>query len=122
MAVTGYHFQIVPDTKLPFEAGTFDVVVSNHVIEHVGDEAAQLQHLREMRRVLSSEGVCYLVVPNRWMLREPHDGLAFLSWLPRSWRSSYLRMMKKGRVYDCEPLEMHRLERMLESAALNYRN
>jgi SAM-dependent methyltransferase len=118
----GYDFQIVNGTRLPFDDETFDAVISNHVIEHVGDESAQLNHLQEIRRVLVDRGICYLAVPNRWMLREPHYNLVFLSWLPHRWRTPYLRMMGKGRVYDCEPLEMHRLERFLRRANLNYHN
>jgi SAM-dependent methyltransferase len=119
---SSYDFQVVDDTHLPFDDGAFDVVVSNHVIEHVGDESAQLHHLEEIRRVMAEGGICYLAVPNRWMLREPHYGLAFLSWLPHRWRTRYLRAMRKGTVYDCEPLEMHRLERLLGEAKLAYCN
>ena len=66
------------------------------MIEHVGDESAQLHHLAELRRVLSKAGIGYLAVPNRWMVVEPHYRIAFLSWLPRGWRSPYLRLLGKG--------------------------
>lgn len=62
------------------------------------------------------DGVGYLAVPNRWMLTEPHYRLKFLSWWPRRLRSPYLRLMGKGTFYDCEPLQMRPLERMLETA------
>ena len=116
----GYDFHIVTDTGLPFASETFDVVLSNHVIEHVGERAAQIEHLRELRRVLKSDGVGYLAVPNRWMLVEPHYRLAFLSWLPRSLRSSYLRAMKRGEVYDCEPLTLPELDDLLKHAKLRF--
>ena len=118
----GYAFQRVESVDLPFEEASFDVVISNHVIEHVGDDEAQLAHLREIRRVLKADGVAYLAVPNRWMLTEPHYRLKFLSWWPRSWRTPYLRLMGKGDFYDCEPLELGQLERMLAAAGLAYRN
>lgn len=70
--VAGYRFYQVADTRLPFENARFDVVVSNHVIEHVGDRAAQRQHLAELGRVLRPGGIGYLAVPNRWMVFEPH--------------------------------------------------
>jgi len=112
----------VQGVKLPFEPDRFDVVISNHVIEHVGDAAAQLRHLQEIRRVLKPEGVAYLAVPNRWMLTEPHYRLKFLSWLPHSWRSPYLRWRGKGDFYDCEPLQLHELEAMLAQSGMTYRN
>ncbi|MDR1648103.1 MAG: class I SAM-dependent methyltransferase [Zoogloeaceae bacterium] len=87
----GFSFQQVSDTTLPFPDETFDVVISNHVIEHVGTISEQAHHLSELSRVLRKNGVIYLAVPNRWMLVEPHYRIAFLSWLPSSWRTPYLR-------------------------------
>lgn len=117
-----YRFQLVHDTRLPFPDNSFDVVLTNHVIEHVGDAEAQLAHLNEVRRVLRRDGVGYLAVPNRWMLVEPHFKLIFLSWWPHAWRTPYLRLMRKGMLYDCEPLQMRQLERMLATAGFQYRN
>src|SRR5947207_2206376 len=49
--------------SLPFRDGTFDVVFSNSVIEHVGDAASQERFAREVARV----GRGYWVqTPNRW--------------------------------------------------------
>lgn len=118
----GYIYHSVQGVQLPFDDQQFDAVISNHVIEHVGNAAAQLVHLQEIRRVLAPMGKAYLAVPNRWMLTEPHYRLKFLSWLPHAWRSPYLRWRGKGNVYDCEPLQMHELERMLATADLQYCN
>lgn len=118
----GYAFQLVQGVELPFEDTSFDVVISNHVIEHVGNESAQHQHLAEIRRVMKPDGVGYLAVPNRWMLTEPHYQLKFLSWWPRSWRTPYLKLMRKGAFYDCEPLQMRQLERMLAGAGFRFKN
>lgn len=118
----GYAYHPVGDTTLPFEDGAFDVVLTNHVIEHVGLAADQLAHLREVRRVMAAGGVGYLAVPNRWMLVEPHYRLAFLSWLPRSLRSPYLRKMGKGDVYDCEPLTVGEIEALLRAAGFQFEN
>ncbi len=109
----GYTFVKVHDTQLPFEDESFDIVISNHVIEHVGDITAQLAHLKEVKRVLSSNGKGYLAVPNRWMLIEPHYKLIFLSWLPKPLRTPYLKWMKRGENYDCEPLSLAKTERLL---------
>lgn len=102
-----YEYFPVQGVELPFDDEQFDVVISNHVIEHVGDTTAQLKHLHEIHRVLRPSGACYLAVPNRWMLTEPHYRLKFLSWLPHGRRSTYLRWMGKGNFYDCEPLGKH---------------
>jgi ubiquinone/menaquinone biosynthesis C-methylase UbiE len=118
----GYRYTPVQGTHLPFEEQTFDVVLSNHVIEHVGDIEAQMDHLRELRRVLKIGGVGYFAVPNRWMLVEPHYKLAFLSWLPHGWRTPYLRLCGKGGCYDCEPLQKAQVESMFKEVGLNAQN
>lgn len=118
----GYRFRCVDGTALPFADDTFDVVVTNHVIEHVGDRSAQLHHLTEIHRVMRADGKVYLAVPNRWMLVEPHYRLAFLSWLPRTWRTPYLRASKRGSVYDCEPLRRFEVEALAHEAGFVARN
>ncbi|MBA2077883.1 class I SAM-dependent methyltransferase [Rhodanobacter sp. PCA2] len=118
----GYTYMLVRDVDLPFPDASFDVVITNHVIEHVGDAAAQAKHLAEIHRVLRPEGIGYLAVPNRWMLTEPHYRLKFLSWWPHAWRTPYLRLMRKGTNYDCEPLQMRQLEHMLATAHFRYQN
>lgn len=118
----GYRFTLVSGTGLPFPDCSFDLVLSNHVIEHVGEEPQQREHLRELKRVLAPRGQVYLAVPNRWMLIEPHYKLAFLSWLPRRMRSAYLRRFRDAPFYDCEPLEPARLESMLRAAGWEFDN
>lgn len=118
----GYRFRTVTSVELPFADANFDAVISNHVIEHVGGNEDQRVHLREIARVLKPGGAAYLATPNRWHLVEPHYRLAFLSWLPRKWRSGYLRWRGRGDYYDCEPLTMPELETMLRSSGMTYAN
>lgn len=99
----GYEFRRVDGTTLPYADGQFDIVISNHVIEHVGDTGAQRNHLREIRRVLADGGIAYLAVPNRWRLVEPHFHLPLLSWLPHPLCDRYVRMTGRGERYDCNP-------------------
>lgn len=118
----GYDFIEVKSVMLPFKDRAFDVVITNHVIEHVGVEAEQRNHLNEVRRVMRPTGVGYLAVPNRWMLIEPHYRLIFLSWLPPAWRTLYLRIMKRGNEYDCNPLSLSKIEEMLKDARFLYKS
>lgn len=46
---------------LPFADGSFDIVISHHVIEHVDNHD---HHMTEIRRVLAPQGICYLGTPN----------------------------------------------------------
>ncbi|MDR0633458.1 MAG: methyltransferase domain-containing protein, partial [Azoarcus sp.] len=122
LVTDGYAFRLVSGTALPFADAAFDVILSNHVIEHVGQRESQKHHLDELKRVLRPEGIVYLAVPNRWMLVEPHYGLAFLSWWPTSWRTPWLRLWKKGEYYDCEPLAVRELEGLLQESGFRFRN
>jgi SAM-dependent methyltransferase len=122
LARNAFFFELVSGTSLPFPDQAFDVVLSNHVVEHVGNHGQQLEHLREIWRVMRRDGIGYLAVPNRWMLVEPHCKLAFLSWLPRAWRSSYLRMRRDVTFYDCEPLNLAQALRLFASSELHIEN
>lgn len=117
----GYSFQCVTGTGLPFGDATFDIVVSNHCIEHVGDRGDQLLHLAEIRRVLRPDGVCYLALPSRWTIVEPHFHLPFLSWLPRSLQDPYVRMARRGRGYDCSIPSAGTLARLVAEAGFEKR-
>ncbi len=54
---TNLHFALADGMALPFAGGTFDLVLSHAVIEHVPDARLYLQ---ECRRVLKTGGRCYL--------------------------------------------------------------
>lgn len=77
----GYRFICADACSLPFEDGTFDVALSNSVIEHVGGLAQQQQFAAEMRRCGRA---VYMQTPNRWFPVEPHLMALGLHWLPRS--------------------------------------
>lgn len=64
--------------SLPFPAGSFDLILSNEVIEHVQDDG---QAVREMVRTLKPGGRLVLFCPNRWYPFETH-GIY--------WRGQYL--------------------------------
>jgi 2-polyprenyl-3-methyl-5-hydroxy-6-metoxy-1,4-benzoquinol methylase len=107
----GYRFIQIKDENLPFLDGTFDVVISNHVIEHVPN---QMLHIREVFRVLSKNGVLYLATPNKYAFVEPHFMLPFLSWLPRHAASAWLKYFK-NQVWDIYPLSLKEIKKLVSS-------
>lgn len=120
MVSDGFRFTRVASVELPFCDASFDVVVSNHVIEHVGASDQQLRHLSEIARVLRPDGIAYLAVPNRWMLVEPHYRLPLLSWLPTALADRYVRLAGKGSHYDCVPLTARGVEAWLRTAGFSF--
>lgn len=111
---TSVPFLLVGDENLPFRAQSFDVVVSNHILDHVRD---QERHLREIHRVLIGGGLCYLAVFNRYAVIEPHYKLPFLSWLPPVGRNLYLGVVKR-RTYEIRPITYRELTRHASNAGL----
>ena len=88
---SGYKFKKVHDEHLPFDKDSFDVVISNHIIEHVPNHEL---HISEMHRVLRKNGIVYLATPNKFWITDPHYKLPFISWLPRKFSSLYLRILR----------------------------
>ncbi|MCJ7700012.1 MAG: class I SAM-dependent methyltransferase [Anaerolineales bacterium] len=88
---------------LPFEEGSFDLVLSHEVIEHVQDDRAALA---EMVRVLKPGGRVVIFSPNRGYPFETHGvywrgqykfgNIPLVNWLPRSWRD---KLAPHVRVY-----------------------
>ena len=90
----GFKFVQVDGEELPFADKSFDVVVSNHVIEHVAK--ADL-HLSEIRRVLKDEGIVYLATPNRLWPWEAHNKIYLLHYLPAATFNHLLKRMGRYR-------------------------
>ncbi len=117
----GYSFQQVTSPRLPFEDKSFDVVLSNHVIEHVGDLPEQRLHVAEIHRVLRDDGLLYLATATRWLVMEPHYRLPFLSWFPRPVAGLYLRATRKCEDYDCYLPSHRRLRQTLAEAGFRWK-
>jgi hypothetical protein len=79
---------------LPFADGTFDIVYSHAVIEHVGSRGQQSGFLAEALRV-ARLGV-FVTTPNRWHPVETHTGLPFLHFLPAAAHRRLCRLLGKG--------------------------
>ncbi len=83
--------------RLPLPDASFDLLILNHVYEHVADPAA-LFH--EAWRVLRPGGAAYVSAGSRLAVIEPHYRLPFLSWLPRPLADRYLRISGRGHSYE----------------------
>jgi len=75
--------------RLPFEDGVFDVVISNHVFEHVQDKRAVAL---EVRRISKPGALGVHIFPSKyWLPTEPHLFVPFASWMwpnvPKWWLS-----------------------------------
>ena len=89
-------FRVARGEDLPFDDDSVDVVVLNHIYEHVVDPEAVVA---DIHRVLRPGGLLYLGVGHRWQLIEPHHRLPFLSWLPRRAADRYVRLAGRGDHY-----------------------
>ncbi|MBN1304807.1 MAG: class I SAM-dependent methyltransferase [Anaerolineales bacterium] len=95
--------------SLPFPAGSFSLILSHEVIEHVRDDALAV---REMVRVLQPGGRIVLFCPNRgypfethgiyWRGRYCFGNIPLVNYLPRPWRD---RLVPHVRVYTRRDLQ-----------------
>ena len=97
--------------RIPLKDASFDIIVCNHVIEHVTN---QRRLLDEISRLLKKDGICYMTCPNRLWPMEPHLKLLFLSYLPKFLADRYVRAMGKGAEYDITPMSYFTFSRRLK--------
>ena len=81
-----------PGGEFPFDDRQFDVVWSNAVLEHVGDFDAQVEFLRQIKRVGRR---MFITTPNAWFPVELHTRVPFLHYLPKSIFDWFLRRIGK---------------------------
>lgn len=105
-------FSHADGANLPFKESTFDLVLFPQVYEHT---TQQQKVINEIFRILRPGGICFFSGPNRYQLIEPHFFLPFLSWLPHCLADLYLKLTKKGKVYDIYPRNYWRLKKLTRS-------
>lgn len=83
--------------SLPYEDGSFDLIVLDNVLEHVQDRERTLD---EIVRVLRPGGLLYLVTPKPFALHslvsDPHYALAGLVLMPRPLQKWYFERVRGG--------------------------
>jgi ubiquinone/menaquinone biosynthesis C-methylase UbiE len=89
-------FVLAEGDRLPLSDRSVDVIVFNHIYEHVVDPDAVVT---ELHRVLSDNGVVYLGLGNRLGIVEPHYRLPFLSYLPPAMADRYVRASGRAQHY-----------------------
>jgi SAM-dependent methyltransferase len=107
--VNSPHILNAAGENIPLPSGTFDLVLSHEVIEHVQDDRAAI---REMIRTLKPGGRITLFCPNRGYPFETHGiywngkynfgNILFVNYLPRSLRD---KLAPHVRVYSKKDLQ-----------------
>jgi SAM-dependent methyltransferase len=97
--------------SLPLPSGTFDLILSHEVLEHVQDDS---QAVREMLRVLKPGGRAVIFTPNRGYPFETHGvfwngkyyfgNKLFVNYLPHTWRDKLAPHVKVYSKRDLEKL------------------
>ena len=106
------HFLTADSMMLPFHNNSIDVIVCNHVYEHVPSADRMMD---EIYRVLKETGFCYFSAGNKYMVIEGHYGLPFLSWVPKRIAHLYLRITGKGQFYYEEHRSLQRLKQLVKN-------
>jgi SAM-dependent methyltransferase len=107
---SGVGFLCADGEHLPLPDESVDIVIFNHIYEHVVDADAVVA---EIVRVLKTNGLVYLGLGNRWGVIEPHYGLPFLSWLPHRLADRYVRAFGRADAYYERFRGLRGLKRML---------
>ncbi len=112
LTAQGSIFIVADGGKTPFQSQSFDVIICAQVYEHAQDPNTLSA---EIWRLLKPGGMCFFSGPNRWSPVEEHYWLPFLSWLPRPLANQYMRLAKRGKIYDVHPLYYWQLRELFLS-------
>ncbi|MCJ7432049.1 MAG: class I SAM-dependent methyltransferase [Anaerolineales bacterium] len=110
---------------IPFSSGTFDLLLSHEVIEHVQDDRAAIC---EMMRVLNPGGRAVIFCPNRGYPFETHGiywngkyhfgNILFVNYLPRSLRDKLAPHVRVYSKHDMQKLFVDLPVKLIESTII----
>lgn len=96
--------EIPPSGIVPFDNGSFDIILTDQVFEHV---ELLPNVLAELRRMLKADGIMLHHFPTLESVREPHIGIPLAHRLPkgrfRYWYTLILRLVGMGKFKDEQP-------------------
>jgi hypothetical protein len=105
---TVHYQQIAPRRPLPFADKSFDLAISNAVLEHIGSADNQRRFVAEMVRVAWR---VFITVPCRFFPVEHHTGITLAHWWDKTFRlacglagkqkwasEDHLRLMSRKRL------------------------
>ncbi len=102
-------------TILPFQNESIDVLICNHVYEHVNDSDVLM---KELWRVLKPNGLVYFGAMNaRWPI-EPHYNIPMLHWMPSRLAEFFVRRKGYDHGYLEKPFSTPSLERLVKDFEL----
>ncbi len=107
--------------KFPFDDDEFDWIFSNAVIEHVGNDEAQLMFINEMLRVAKN---VFFTTPNKYFPIEAHTNILFLHWnnnIFYRWCRSYKTWVTKDNLYLLSGARLRKLMRLSNACAYELR-
>jgi hypothetical protein len=120
----GVTFKYANALDLPFADGSFDLVHSSAVLEHVGSFRNQTDMVKECLRV-ARRGVC-VTTPNRWFPIEFHTQLPLVHWLPKPWcreifrRSGYAFFADENNLNLMTQTELRRIMEKFPDCRFNF--
>lgn len=102
--------------NLPFKKNFFDIIILQDVIEHLYEHQ---NFLREIKKVLSRNGIIYLSTPNKLsiinFIADPHWGLPIVSVLKRKTiKNIFLKYFRKSEVNRNDLAELLSLNQIKE--------
>jgi 2-polyprenyl-3-methyl-5-hydroxy-6-metoxy-1,4-benzoquinol methylase len=95
--------------KTGFASGSFDVVFSNSVIEHVGGFERQKQFAAECMRC--GHGF-FVQTPNKWFLFDTHTLMLFAHWLPQKLFRKLVRISPRFLFFRPDPGDLNDFRNM----------